>query len=103
MWRLAPFGAGFEVPRASIKPAKITRLNLMGRDKTHISLVISDGKRELRLVGFRQSHLASRHREGDLVRPLVELDVDNYNNQCTIQVRLVSLAEHHGARNSDSR
>lgn len=103
MWRLAPFGAGFEVRRALLRPCTITRLNLMGRDKTHVSLVVSDGERELRLVGFRQSHLASRHGEGDLVQPLVEVDVDNYNNQCTIQVRLLSLAEQHGARNSDSR
>jgi single-stranded-DNA-specific exonuclease len=103
MWRLAPFGAGFEAPRALLRPCTITRLNLMGRDKTHVSLVVSDGERELRLVGFRQSHLASRYSEGDMVQPQVEIDVDNYNNQCTIQVRLLSLAEHHGARNSDSR
>lgn len=103
MWRLAPFGASFPAPRATLRPCTIARLNLMGRDKTHVSLVVSDGERELRMVGFRQSHLASRFREGDLVRPQVELDVDNYNNQCTIQVRLISLAEEHAARNSDSR
>jgi single-stranded-DNA-specific exonuclease len=103
MWRLAPFGADFPAPRLLLRPCMITRLNLMGRDKTHVSLVVSDGERELRIVGFRQSHLASRHRAGDLVQPEVEIDVDNYNNQCTIQVRLLSLAEHHGPRNSDSR
>jgi single-stranded-DNA-specific exonuclease len=103
LWRLAPFGAEFPAPRALIRPCSISRLNLMGKDKTHVSLVVSDGARELRMVGFRQSHLASRHREGDIVQPEVEIDVDNYNNQCTIQVRLLSLAEHHAPRNGDSR
>jgi single-stranded-DNA-specific exonuclease len=103
MWRLSPFGAGHPAPRAVLQECTITRLNLMGRDKTHVGLTVSDGQRELRMVGFRQSHIASRQREGDRVRPLVEIDVDNYNNQCTIQVRLVELTGINGARHSNSR
>jgi single-stranded DNA-specific DHH superfamily exonuclease len=103
MGRPSPFGSGLPAPRAVLQECTITRLNLMGRDKTHVSLTVSDGQRELRMVGFRQSHIASRQREGDRVRPLVEIDVDNYNNQCTIQVRLVELTGINGARHSNSR
>jgi single-stranded-DNA-specific exonuclease len=91
MWRLAPFGPGYRAPRCILRNVKVARVNYMGRDKTHLSLVVSDGAREVRIAAFNQSHLFNRLREGTALSPLVEIDADNWNNANTITLRLLAV------------
>lgn len=91
MWRLAPFGPGYRAPRCILRNVKVARVNYMGRDKTHLSLVVSDGSREVRIAAFNQSHLFNRLREGTPLAPQVEIDADNWNNANTISLRLLAV------------
>jgi len=92
VWRLAPFGAGFPVPCGVIEGCHVSRTKLIGRDRTHLALWVTDGEREVRLTGFNMSHLHSRLRIGQQVRPVVEIDTDNWNNHCGIVLRVVAIA-----------
>lgn len=91
MWRLAPFGPAYPAPRCILRHVRVARVNYMGRDKTHLSLVVSDGVREVRIAAFNQSHLFNRLREGTLLSPVIEIDADNWNNANTITLRLLAV------------
>ena len=92
VWGLAPFGAGFPAPCGVIEGCHVSRTKLIGRDRTHLALWVTDGEREVRLTAFNMSHLHSRLRIGQQVRPVVEIDTDNWNNHCGIVLRVVAIA-----------
>lgn len=91
LWRLAPFGEGYPAPQCVLTGCRVSRVSLMGRDRTHLSLTVTDGTREVRIAAFSQSHLEQRLRVGAKVKPLVEIDVDNWNNANTITLRLLAV------------
>ncbi len=91
LWRLAPFGAGYPTPRCVLTGCRVSRVSLMGRDRTHLNLSVTDGARETRIAAFNQSHLQSSLRVGASVRPIVEIDADNWNNANTITLRLLAV------------
>jgi len=98
IWRLAPFGPGYPAPRCVIGGVQVARVGYMGRDKLHVNLLISDGVREARLAGFNLSHLVERLHVGLPVSPSIEIDADNWNNRLTIVLRLLGIADSHGAQ-----
>lgn len=91
MWRLHPFGQGYAAPRCVLRGCRVARVNHMGRDKTHLSIVVTDGAREARLAAFNQSHLYARLGVGASISPVVEIDTDNWNNVYTITLRVIAL------------
>lgn len=98
LWRLAPFGAGFTAPRGVLSDVRIERVNLMGRDKTHLNLQVGDGERQLRVVGFNLSHLRQRLELGRRVSLAVEFEADNWNNRYSIMLMLIGIADDDGEK-----
>lgn len=92
IWRLSPFGPDFPAPRCVLSGCTVDRISYMGRDKTHLNLVVTDGSRQVRIAGFSQSHLYNALRPGTRVEPAVEIEADNYNNRYSILLRLLGLA-----------
>ncbi len=90
-WRLQPFGTGFEPAPLLFLGCQVERTSLMGRDKTHLALTVSDGLRTARLTGFSMSHLYQHLRPGQAIRPIVALDADNYQNKRTIMLKLLGI------------
>jgi single-stranded-DNA-specific exonuclease len=91
VWRLAPSGPDFAAPRLALRGLKVARCSLMGAQKTHLNLVLTDGRAELRVAGFDMSHLASRLKIGDQVDVLVECEADNWNDRVGLALRLLEL------------
>lgn len=52
MGRLAPFGMGNPSPRVVVEGASIRDLKRIGRDLTHLKVLVTDGKTELDGIGF---------------------------------------------------
>lgn len=52
MGRLAPFGMGNPSPRVVVEGANIRDLKRIGRDLTHLKVLVTDGKTELDGIGF---------------------------------------------------
>jgi single-stranded-DNA-specific exonuclease len=96
IWRLAPFGTGFAAPRGVLSDVRVERVSLMGRDKTHLSLQVGDGERQLRVVGFNLSHLRQRLELGTRVSLAVEFEADNWNNRYSVMLMLVGIADDDG-------
>lgn len=93
IWRLAPFGPGHPAPRCVLTGCRVERVSYMGRDKTHLNIMVSDGQRQVRIAGFNQSHLFDRLSAGTVVEPIIEFEPDNWNNRYTIMLRLLGLME----------
>ena len=93
VWKLQPFGPGFQPAPVLLEDCRVERANLMGRDKTHLALMVGDGERSARLTGFNQSHLYPQLKSGQAVRPVIQLEADNYRNQRTIMLRLLGIEE----------
>lgn len=94
IWSLAPFGLGHPAPRCILADTAVQRASYMGRDKTHLNLIVTDGQRQSRLAGFHQSHLLHQLRPSQPISPVVEILPDNWNNRCSIMLRLLGLADH---------
>lgn len=52
MGRLSPFGMGNPSPRVVVEGANIRDLKRIGRDLTHLKVLVTDGKTELDGIGF---------------------------------------------------
>ncbi len=91
VWRLSPSGPDWPAPRFVLRGLSVSRVSYMGADKTHLNLLLTDGTAELRVAGFNMSHLFFRLSPGLPVRPLVEVDADNWNNKIGISLRLIEL------------
>jgi single-stranded-DNA-specific exonuclease len=91
VWELQPFGPGFEPAPVVLEGCRVERANLMGRDKTHLALNVTDGERSVRLTGFNCSHLYPQLRPGQAIRPILTLEADNYQNRRTIMLRLLGI------------
>jgi single-stranded-DNA-specific exonuclease len=91
IWRLSPFGPGYPAPQCALSGCAVDRISYMGRDKTHLNLVVTDGSRQVRIAGFGQSHLYNALRPGDPLEPVVEIEADNYNNRYSIVLRLMGI------------
>jgi len=100
VWQLEPFGNGFPPLRCILKGCRVDRLSYMGKDKTHLNLQVTDGTRQVRLVGFNQSHLYHRLSPGQPLEPIVEIEPDNWNNRYSIMLRLLGLREDYAPQGS---
>ncbi len=101
IWQLAPFDSTIlPAPRAVLQGVHVARCSYMGREKTHINLVLTDGQRQVRVAGFNMSHLYARLQPGSVVQPVVEFEADNWNNKRSVMLRLIGLTEQDGPQTS---
>ena len=101
LWQLAPFDdAILPAPRCRLTGVHVARCSYMGRDRTHLNIVLSDGERQVRVAGFNKSHLLPDFKAGEPVIPIVELEPDNWNNRRSVMLRLIGLINHDGSQTS---
>ena len=101
LWQLAPFNdAVLPAPRCRLQGVYVARCSFMGRDRTHLNIVLSDGERQVRVAGFNKSHMLSRFKAGEPVSPVVQLEPDNWNNNRSVMLRLIGLINHDGSQTS---
>lgn len=91
--RAYPFGEGYPPPRVLMQDARVNRSTLIGYDRTHLLLNVtgSTGTSQLRVIGFQMSHLAERVEEGRSYDLGVELDLDNFGGELSVQLRLLEV------------
>jgi len=72
----------------------VLRKSLVGRDNTHLSLIISPekvGGLEWRAIGFRKSHLYEGIREGSVCDLGVKLEIDNFTSIIAVQLEILDV------------
>ncbi|MDQ3023035.1 MAG: DHHA1 domain-containing protein [bacterium] len=91
IWSLRPYGPAHALPKFRLKGVNIARADYMGSTRIHIALQVTDGVRQIRLVGFNMSHLLPRLIVGDQAEMVVECEPDNWNNSVGLMLRLVEV------------
>lgn len=86
--RLEPFGKGNEVPRVRLRDVKVLRYSVMGRENTHLKVLVQTGNRQIEVVGWGaawRSHELVRLRQIDVVG---RLDLNRWNGRERLQMVL---------------
>lgn len=93
--RLAPYGIGNPTPRFRLQGAGLSRLQVIGRDKNHLKMVLEDQGCSLEAVGFRLGELAGEI--APVARPelLGELSINEWNNRRSPQLMIRDIRVPH--------
>lgn len=86
--RLEPFGKGNDVPRFRLRDVQVLRYSAMGRENTHLKVLIQAGNRQIEVVGWGaawRSHELVRLRQIDVVG---RLDLNRWNGRERLQMVL---------------
>ncbi len=86
--RLEPFGKANDVPRFRLRDVQVLRYSAMGRENTHLKLLIQTGNRQIEVVGWGtawRSHELVRLRQIDIVG---RLDINRWNGRERLQMVL---------------
>lgn len=86
--RLEPLGKGNDVPRFRLRDVQVLRYSAMGRENTHLKVLIQAGSRQIEVVGWGaawRSHELVRLRRIDVVG---HLDLNRWNGRERLQLVL---------------
>jgi len=94
--RLEPFGPGNPEPLFALCGLEVVEARTVGRDNSHLKLVLTDGARALAAIGFRMGN-GDKPKPGDHIDVCFVPETDNYWGKPQLQLRLVAW-EHSGTR-----
>lgn len=86
--KLEPFGLGNPKPQFAYKNLHIESLNLVGKDKNHLKMVVQDGSRLFDCIGFNFSRTGNSLDKGTKVDLVFYLEKNNFKGVETIQFNL---------------
>ncbi|WP_142504043.1 single-stranded-DNA-specific exonuclease RecJ [Melghirimyces algeriensis] len=93
--RLAPYGEGNRTPRFRLKKAELSRLQRIGREKSHMKLAVTDGNHSLEAVGFGMGELADEIAPLSQLEIVGELSINEWNNRRLPQLMIRDLSVPH--------
>ena len=82
---LEPFGVSNPVPQFVLRDLLIERITELGGGK-HLKLSVTDGERALYALCFSTTRSAFRFREGDRIDLLCTIDINEFQNQRSVQL-----------------
>lgn len=91
---LEPFGEGNDAPSFASLGLKLLSIRQVGREGSHLQLVVAEGQRSLRCIAFRQGHLAEELRSGDLVDLIYRPSLNTYRGRTSLQLVVEALRPH---------
>ncbi|MBE6595702.1 MAG: single-stranded-DNA-specific exonuclease RecJ [Ruminococcaceae bacterium] len=83
--QLEPFGVSNPVPQFALRNLLIERITELGGGK-HLKLSVGDGERSLYALCFSTTRAAFGFREGDRIDLLCTVDINEYQNQRSVQL-----------------
>ena len=87
--KLAPFGMDFTKPTFYLRNFQVESTRTMGQDNTHLKLRIIKDKVSVDVVAFGQGRLAQEFSQVKNLELAVQLSVNQWNGNTTIQLMLV--------------
>lgn len=93
--QLAPYGMGNATPRFRIKGAGLSKMQRIGRDKSHLKLQLEANGCSLDAVGFRFGDLAEQVSPSAKIEVLGELAVNEWNHHRMPQLLIRDLSIPH--------
>ncbi|MBD1371711.1 single-stranded-DNA-specific exonuclease RecJ [Hazenella sp. IB182357] len=92
---LSPFGMGNPTPVFQLHLSKVARIQLLGKDKSHIKLYLEKEGNHLEAIGFRMSELANEMAPQVHVNVMGELQVNEWNGRRNPQMIIRDLKVPH--------
>ncbi|MFH1099165.1 MAG: single-stranded-DNA-specific exonuclease RecJ [Candidatus Uhrbacteria bacterium] len=92
--KLGPFGVGNPTPRYLARSVVVDSVQTMGNDGKHRKLLVHQGERKsqrYKMVCFRYENICPDVHVGDEVDVVVEVDVNEWNGNREIQLKMVDL------------
>ncbi|NLG28851.1 MAG: single-stranded-DNA-specific exonuclease RecJ [Chloroflexi bacterium] len=89
--RLGPFGEGNPQPALATQNLVLKVVQSMGRDRQHLRLQVTDGKRFLTGVFFRQGALANTLRIGQSVDLIYRPELNEWQGKTELQLHVQAL------------
>ncbi len=90
---LQPFGYGNPTPKFVSRNLKVVHCGLVGKDRSHLKLKLSDGKNKQPWdsIGFRMGQWADHLRPNDLVDVVYALELNTWQGYTKIQLNLKDI------------
>lgn len=89
--RLEPFGTGNEKPVFLLSGAVIAYISAVGADRKHLRLSIQKNGRQINCIGFYMGEFAKVFHQGDMIKLAFHMDINNYQNNRTVQLILKDI------------
>jgi len=84
--KLAPFGMGNNEPTFLTKNLEILDIKKIGKDKTHLKLVLGTGKNRIHAIGFGLGKFDEIPESGDIIDVVYTLSINEWNDRKTLQL-----------------
>lgn len=92
--QMEPFGEGNTTPLLQIKNVLILEKKIVGNGTKHVKFLLKSSKESPKVweaIGFGKAVLAENIHEGDLIDSVFSLEMDDWNNQRKLQLRLIDF------------
>lgn len=89
--RLEPFGKGNEAPVLGVRDVTVTAAREVGRDSTHLRIVLKQGETSAEAVGFSMAHLLGRIALGARCDAALRPVVSDFGGAQHVELRLLDI------------
>lgn len=88
---LSPFGMGNPEPTFLSSGATVENLRIVGKDKKHLKLLLTDGKSKLEAIAFNGVEKAADLKIGDKIDIAYTVDENIWNGNKTLQLKIKNV------------
>ena len=89
--RLKPFGRSNPSPVIMVREAQLRQPGTMGAEARHLSMVVQQGERQVRCVGWNMGHLREKLAAGMRVDVAGEPVINSFNGRTSVEIVVKDL------------
>lgn len=89
--RMAPYGIGNPEPTFSCRGLEVLAAERIGNDGKHLRLLVSDGEKIKKTIGFSKGEFADQLQRGDRIDLAFELGRNEWNGEKEIQIAVKDI------------
>jgi single-stranded-DNA-specific exonuclease len=89
--QLAPFGMGNQEPTFVSHNVIVDTMRILGKDGTHLKLVVRDGDKTFDAIAFKMAEKANEIQTGDAIDLVYTVDTNTWNGKTTLQLKVKDI------------
>ena len=89
--QLAPFGMANQEPTFVSRSVVVENMRILGKDGTHLKLVVRDGDKNFDAIAFKMADKASEISIGDAIDLVYTIDENTWLGKTTLQLKVKDL------------
>lgn len=88
---LEPFGVDNPEPVFKFENAKISEINAVGSDNSHLKLKVGNNGFKVDAIAFKKGDLAKVYKKSDVLDIVCTLDVNSWNGNESVQLKIIDI------------